>query len=266
MTGSAGSRDRQPMPGRAGLVALGAGALGISIALTATSMIVPTLLPDPGSRGQRELRHYFDITADSSLPAWWLTGLLLAAALAHATAGFAARLGRVRGAWCWFVGAAVLAVLSLNEHALLSERLETLAGALVAVTGFSRPVLAAGVVAGFLLTIALARLAAGERGRAGSLLVAGAMLLAGSTAAGALAVGSPLSDHAEWLGRIAGVLLLTAAAMSAFSVTPGAAGVRVYHRGGAPPAGIAAPVPAAVPVAAPREERVPDALLAAEAE
>lgn len=265
MTGAVGSHDRRSAFGRAGV-----GALGVTIALTATSVIVPALLPDPGSRGYRELQHYFDVTADSSLPAWWITSLLLAGALAHAVAGFATRLGRIRGAWCWFIGAAVLAVLSLNEHALLSERLETLSGALVAVTGFPRPVLAAGVAGGLVVATALGLLAARERGRTRWLLVAGAILLAGATAAGVLvqnlvasgatglvAAAATLVEHAGWFGSAAGVLLLTAGATSAVSVTPDRSGVRVCHRRVERPAGIAAPVPVAVPDGGPREQEVP---------
>ncbi|MPZ64765.1 MAG: hypothetical protein GEU83_04360 [Pseudonocardiaceae bacterium] len=240
--------------------------MGISIALTATSMIGAALLPETASQGQRELQRYFDVTAESSLPAWWMTSLLLAAALAHASAGFITRLGRLRGAWCWVLGAAGFAVLSANEHALLAQRLETLGAALAAVTGFPRPVLAAAVAAGLLMATALALLAYRERRRTRWLLAAGAILLAGSTAAGALTqnlvaggatgfagAGSVLADNAGWLGRAAGALLLAAAAMSTMSVTRSREGVRVCHRR----AGPRAIVTASVPAADPREEGVP---------
>lgn len=250
--------------------AVGISAVGISIVLTATSMIGPALLPDTAGRGQRELQRYFDVTAESSLPAWWMTSLLLVTALAHATAGLGTRLGRLPGAWCWLLGAAVFAVLSADEHALLSERLGTLAVAVTTVTGFPRPVLAAAVAAGLLVGTALALLAARERGRTRWLLAAGAILLAGSTAVGGLTqnlvagaatgfagAGSVLLDNAGWLGRAAGALLLTAAAMSAMSVTRSRAGVRVCHRRAEPQAGVAATVPTSVPAASPREQQVP---------
>lgn len=268
MTVPAGSHDRRPL-----LIPAGIAALGVTVALTATSVIVPVLLPDPVSRGQRELRHYFDVTADSSLPAWWATSLLLAAALAHAMASFATRVGRVGGAWCWSLGAVVLAVLSLDEHALLSERLETLGAALVAVTGFGRPILAAGVASAVVVAVALVLLTVRERRRTGWLLVTGAILLTGSSIAGAPAAGSVLVTAFGWLGRIVGVLLLAAAAMSAVSLdstTTTSAGrsgsgcIRIRHHaaGHAVSARPAVPVPAA----GRREDKVPEPLMAAEAE
>lgn len=236
--------------------AVGIGAVAISLVLTAASMIGPALLPGTASQGQRELQRYFDVTAESSLPAWWLTSLLLAATLAHAAAGFVTRMGRLRGAWCWWLGAAVFAVLSANEHALLSQRLETLAAAVTAVTGFPRPVLAAALAAGLLVATALTLLAAREPGRTRWLLAVGAILLAGSTAAGALAQ-SLVTGNAGWLGRAAGAMLLAAAAMSTLSVTRSQTGIRVCPRRAGPPAGVAAPGPAPARAAGPREEGVP---------
>lgn len=247
MTGPAGARGGRSVSGRVGIATPGVVASGVSMALAAASMISASP-PHPGSRGQHELQRYFDVTADSSLPAWWSTSLLLVCALAHAVTGFATRLGQVRGAWSWFIGAVVLAVLSLNEHALLSERVETLSGAVVTVTGFPRPVLAAGVAAGLVAATALVVLAVRERGRTRWLLVVGASLLAG----GALADGYLPPNPAGWLGSTAGALLLTAAAVSAVSVTPGREGVRLRHRRAAPPVGVATPTPAAT-----QEQEVP---------
>lgn len=108
-----------------------------------------------------------------------------------------------------------------------------------------------------MVTTALVLLAVHEGGRTRWLLVVGAVLLAGGAAAGALTEEHLLVDPAGWLGRIAGVLLLAAAAMSAVSATPGRSGVRLRHRRAEPSAGVAAPAPASVPAAGPREQEVP---------
>lgn len=252
MTQAAGRRDRHPGLARAGLVALAS-----CVVLAATSMALPVLLPDPPTRGHRALLHYFDVAANTTLPAWWATALLLTAALAQGMAGVTSRIGRMRGAWCWFTGAAVLAVLSLDEHTQLYERLETLEGALVAVTGFPHPVLATGAAVGLTVATALALLAIREPGRTRWLLVAGTTLLLGSVTAHVVALqlngsgaGHLLVTHSGWLSRTIGALLLAAAGLSAVTVTRDGTGVRLRRRTAprqrltAPRASLPAPVPA----------------------
>ncbi len=262
MAGSAGVQHRRPGPARAGMVALGG-----CIALAATSMALPALLPHPPARVHRELAHYVDVASNTSLPAWTATVLLLAAALASGVAGVAGRIGRVRGSWCWFAAAAVLAVASLDEHTELYERLGTLAVAVTALTGFPYTVRAAGAVAGIAVATVLALLAIRAPTRTRWLLLAGAPLLLGGAAAGALALQLPaggagyvLVVHGGWLGRAVGAVLLAAAACSAVAVTRHPTGVRLRHRSagsGTAPAAPSEPAPEPVNESAPEPVNEP---------
>ncbi|MQA14769.1 MAG: hypothetical protein GEV09_11510 [Pseudonocardiaceae bacterium] len=231
-----------------GVTAFGVTAFGVSVALAAASIAVPALIHHPLTRGDGELRRYLDVFVDSNLPAWWSTGVLLVAALGHATAGVASRIARIPGAWCWWVGAAVLAVLSLDEHTQLYERTGVLGDEIAALTGWPYPVAVAGSVAGLGVTATLAVLATRVRAATRWLLVAGVATVAGCAAAAALAqdlllsggvldVVAVLAYHAGWLGGNVGALLLLTAARSAVSVIPEGAGIRLrYHTATPPPA------------------------------
>ncbi|MGH4014151.1 MAG: hypothetical protein ACRDSL_09530 [Pseudonocardiaceae bacterium] len=204
---------------------LGTGAVVVSLALCLVSVAV-VLVEHPLG----ELRRYLDVAEEANLPTWWSTVLLLVAALAHGVAGLAATQARVPAGGAWFVGAAVLAVLSLAEHTGLHHRLDGIGRQLAGDTALTADWLPLGAVAGLGVVAMLTLLAMRLRGRAGRLLGAGGAVLLGCALGGELAVrlllerGEServyvLTYHAAELGENVGAALLLAAAMSVLTLT-----------------------------------------------
>ena len=202
--------------------------IGGSLLLSALSLTVVLLAPviEPAFR---EWRLYLDVLVEDNLPTWWSTALLATAALGHALVGVAARAARAPGARCWYVSAAVLTVLSLDEQTQLHERSDALGRRLVTYDTYPFHWLIPGAVAGLAVVGALALLAVRVHGRTRWLLVSGVTVLLGCAlglelvqgffmADGNENLGFALTYHAEELGENVGALLLLAAASSAVSM------------------------------------------------
>ncbi|MGH3904273.1 MAG: hypothetical protein ACRDTE_08795 [Pseudonocardiaceae bacterium] len=215
---------------------IGPGAVAVSLALCLVSMAVALVGQPIG-----ELRDYLDVREVANLPTWWSTVLLLVAALAHGVAGLAARLARVRTGGAWFVGAGVLAMLSLSEHTGLHQRLDGAGRQLLGDTALTTDWLPLGAVAGLGVIATFALLAVRLRGRAAGLLGAGGLVLLGCALGGELAVrlllergGSGgayvLTYHAAELGENLGAALLLAAATSVLTLTRDHGVLRLRYR------------------------------------
>lgn len=136
-------RSRAPSPtARTGLRS-GDRALVIVLGVTALALVVigaavPNqpwfpALADPDS----QVRLFFDPTSEANLWTWFNVVLLAAAAAAHAVTGWLRRRAGEAAAG-WFVVAAFLAVLSLDDLASLHERLDAVGRALGAGEGALR--------------------------------------------------------------------------------------------------------------------------------
>lgn len=210
--------------------AIGLAALGITAALNVASMAVPALVHHPLTRDRGEIQVYLDVFEEGNLPTWWSTGLLVAAALAHVVVGVLARAAGTRGAWAWFVSAGMLAVLSLDDHTSLHERLDRIGRLLVRFEAFPGYWLLPGIVAGAIVAIALSLLAVRLRGAARWCVAGGSALLLASAMGGELLQGLLVAEgesgplyvltyHAEELGENVSVLLMLAAAACSLTVT-----------------------------------------------
>ncbi len=214
--------------------------IGGSLLLSATSLTVVLLVPELES-AFREWRLYFDVLVEDNLPTWWSTALLATAAVVHALVGVAGRAAGAPGARCWYISAAVLMALSLDDHTQLHERSEALGRAVVTADGYPFYWLIPGAVAGLAVMGALALLAVRVHGRTRWLLISGVTMLLGCAlglelvqgffmADGNENLGFVLTYHVEELGENISALLMLAAASSAVSITREAAGFAVRYR------------------------------------
>jgi len=218
----------RPAPVRLGRV--GWWLLGVSVVLNVLSMAIPALVDHPLTTERGEVRVYFDVFSEGNLPTWWSVGLLVLTATAHAVTGALAAAAKVRGAWAWFVSAAVLGALSLDDHTSLHERLERVGQEWVTFERFPGYWLVPGVLAGLLVATALGLLAVRLSGATRWCMVAGLALLLGSALGMELVQGLLVAEgesgplyvlvlHAEELGENLGVLLMLTAAARSLAVT-----------------------------------------------
>ena len=237
----AASEERPATPQPMRLRALGWTLVGVSVALSVASMAVPALIHHPLTRNRGEIQVYLDVFEEGNLPTWWSTGLLVAAALLHAIVGLAARTGRTRGAWAWFITASVLGVLSLDDHTALHERLGRIGKQWVDFDGFPGYWLLPGLFAAGVVVAGFAVLASRLTGAGRWYLIGGCALLLASAMGGEalqglwVAVGESgpiyvLTYHAEELGENFGVLLLMAAAFQSLTVTRGDGRLSLAYR------------------------------------
>jgi hypothetical protein len=203
--------------------------LGVSVTLNVLSMAIPTLVDHPLTTERGEVRVFFDVFSEGNLPTWWSVSLLVLTSVAHAIAGVLAVARRIRGAWAWFVSAAVLAALSLDDHAALHERLERVGQAWVTFERFPGYWLVPGIFAGLLVAGSLGLLAARLRGAVRWCMVAGLALLLGSAMGMELVQGLLVAEgesgplyvlvlHTEELGENLGVLLMLVAAVRSLDI------------------------------------------------
>ncbi|WP_020672127.1 hypothetical protein [Amycolatopsis nigrescens] len=207
--------------------------LAVTVVLNVASMAVPALIDHPLTRDRGEVRDYLDVFVEGNLPTWWSTGLLVVAAVTHVLTGVLARADRAvanQAALAWFATAAMLGVLSLDDHTQLHERLDRVGRQLVSYDGFPFYWLLPGLVAAVIVAAALLSLGFRLRGTARWCMLGGCALLLGAALGGELVQGlliaggedGPryvLAYHAEELGENLGVLLLLAAAVRSMCIT-----------------------------------------------
>jgi hypothetical protein len=204
--------------------------LGVSVVLNVLSMAIPALIDHPLTTERGEIRVYFDVFSEGNLPTWWSVGLLVLTAVTHAVTGALAVAGRVRGAWTWFVSAAVLGGLSLDDHTALHERLERIGQDWVSFERFPGYWLVPGIFAGLVVAGALGLLAAKLTGATRWCMIAGLALLLGSAMGMEFVQGLLVAEgesgplyvlvlHAEELGENLGVLLMLTAAVRSLDIT-----------------------------------------------
>lgn len=217
-------------------------AFGATVTLSVASMAVPAVIHHPLTRDRGELRLYLDVGEESNLPTWWSTALLVTATLAHIALGSLARARHRRGAWAWFASAAMLGLLSIDEHTSLHERLDRVGRRLVTYQEFPFYWLLPGLAAGATVATALLLLAVRLRGPARWCMIGGCALLFGSALGGELLQGLQLAAergsgpayvltmHAEELGETTGVLLMLAAAAHSLTIIRRSDGIRLDYR------------------------------------
>ena len=204
--------------------------LGVSVVLNVLSMAIPALIDHPLTTERGEIRVYFDVFSEGNLPTWWSVGLLVITAVAHAVTGALALVKRVRGAWAWFVSAAVLGALSLDDHTSLHERLERVGQSWVTFERFPGYWLVPGIAAGIVVAVALGLLAYRLQGATRWCMIAGLGLLLGAAMGMELIQGLLVAEgesgplyvlvlHAEELGENLGVLLMLTAAIRSLNIT-----------------------------------------------
>ncbi len=110
----------QPLRWRRLLIVL----LGGSAALVALSLLLPVLVDHELTRDRGDVRVFTYVGNEANLPTWWTVTLLVGAAVLHVQAGALARRAGARGAAAWWVFAALLALLALDELTALHERLD----------------------------------------------------------------------------------------------------------------------------------------------
>lgn len=190
--------------------------LAVSGAIVALSLFLP--------------RGFTYVSEEANLPAWWTGLLLVGAAGLHLQAGILARRSGSRGAVSWWLLAALLAMLSLDEIAGLHERLQELVLTLTD-TSFAAAWVVLGIpiaIAGTVVTLVLAR----RLPRRSTLLAVGGIGLLLASAVGLEAVGGLIladqpilsrgSDlgyllvmHLEEFGEMAGAALAACSPLAA---------------------------------------------------
>jgi hypothetical protein len=213
--------------------------LGVSVTLNVLSMAIPALVDHPLTTERGEVRVYFDVFSEGNLPTWWSVALLVVTAVTHAVTGVLA--GKARAAWPWFVSAAVLAALSLDDHTALHERLERIGQDWVTFERFPGYWLVPGIFAGLLVAGALGLLAVRLRGVTRWCMVAGLGFLLGSAMGMELVQGLLVAEgergplyvlvlHAEELGENIGVLLMLTAAVRSLEITRDVGSLSLRYR------------------------------------
>jgi hypothetical protein len=225
------------------LRSLGWTVLAITVGLNVASMAVPALIHHPLTRDRGEIQLYLDVFVEGNLPTWWSVGLLVIAAVTHAGVGV---LARGQGGWAWFVSAAMLGLLSLDDHTQLHERLDRIGRQIVSFERFPFYWLIPGALAGLFVAGALLLLGKRLAGAARWCMIAGCALLLAGALGGELLQGLLIAQgesgplyvltyHAEELGENLGVLLMLAAAALSLRITCGPAGMTFGYR----PTGVA---------------------------
>ncbi|HVL86370.1 MAG TPA: hypothetical protein VM367_19045 [Pseudonocardia sp.] len=220
--------------------------VAVTAAIGASSLLAvlgaPVLEP-----AARDLRLFLDVLVEHNLPTWWSVSLLLLAALAHVAAYRGARLAGDPAAAGWLVTAAVLTLLSLDDHSQLHERTERLGRLAAGSTGeggFPFYWLLPGAVAGLGIVAAVGLLAARVRGRCRLLLLGGVGLLLVCAlgleavqgrfmAAGDEGLGFVVGYHVEELGENVAALLMLGAALAAVRLERDGRGLLLRYTGGA---------------------------------
>ncbi|GAB3432779.1 hypothetical protein [Actinophytocola sediminis] len=204
--------------------------LGVTVLLNVLSMAIPALIDHPLTTERGEIRVYFDVFSEGNLPTWWSVALLVLAAVSHAVAGALAVAAGIRGAWAWFVSAAVLGGLSLDDHTSLHERLERIGKDWVTFEKFPGYWLVPGIIAGLVIVVALGLLAWRLSGVTRWCMIGGLALLLGSAMGMEFVQGLLVAQgesgpiyvlvlHAEELGENLGVLLMITAAVRSVTIT-----------------------------------------------
>lgn len=215
--------------------------LAVTVGLNVLSMAVPALIDHPLTTNRGEIQNYVDVFMEGNLPTWWSVALLTMGAVVHAVVGGLARAHGVRGGWAWFVSAAVLAALALDDHTQLHERLDRIGTQITTFERFPHYWVLPGLVLGALVATGLLVLAVRLSGPARWFMIGGCALLLGSalgmeTLQGvliALQESGPLyvlTYHAEELGENLGVLLMLVAAAKSTSVTRDGLSFRITYR------------------------------------
>jgi hypothetical protein len=200
--------------------------LGVSVTLSFLSMAIPALIDHPLTTERGEIRVYFDVFSEGNLPTWWSTALLALTAVTHAVTGVLAP----RFKFAWFVSAAVLAALSLDDHTSLHERLERVGQSWVTFERFPGYWLVPGIFAGLAVAVALGLLAVKLTGVTRWCMVGGLALLLGSAMGMEFVQGLLVAEgesgplyvlvlHAEELGENIGVLLMLTAAVRSLAIS-----------------------------------------------
>ena len=200
--------------------------LGVSVTLSVLSMAIPALIDHPLTTERGEVRVYFDVFSEGNLPTWWSVGLLVLTAVTHAVTGALAP----RFKFAWFVSAAVLAALSLDDHTSLHERLERVGQSWVTFERFPGYWLVPGIFAGLAVAVAFGLLAVKLQGVTRWCMIAGLALLLGSAMGMEFVQGLLVAEgesgplyvlvlHAEELGENLGVLLMLTAAVRSLDIT-----------------------------------------------
>lgn len=215
-------------------------ALGITVTLNVASMAVPASIDHPLTTNRGPIQVYLDVFEEGNLPTWWSVALLSTAALAHGATGALARAGRARAAWAWFVTAGVLALLSLDDHTQLHERLLLIGKQWITFDGFPFYWVLPGLLAGTVVATALLALAVRLTGTERWCMIGGCVLLLGSalgieTLQGLLIAADEsgplyvLTYHVEELGENLGALLLLAAAIRSVTITRQEKTLRIHY-------------------------------------
>lgn len=217
---------------------------GVALLLVLVGGIVPNQPWFPGlSEPDSQVRLMFDVTSEMNVWAWFNVVVLAAAGGAHALVGVLHR-SRAQPAWPWFLVAACLVALSLDDLAALHERLEPVGRRLGAGDGL---LAAAWVLPGLLVAAAfvwaarilVTRLAGGSR----VLLIVGLVSFLGA-AFGLEALGFAVLDlvgggggpvyvgiaHLEELLEAWGAVLVLASAVASTTISVGTEGLRLGLR------------------------------------
>lgn len=219
----------QPVRWRRVLVVL----LAISSGLVALSLFLPVLIDHELTRDRGDVRVFTYVGNEANLPTWWTVSLLVVASLLHMQAGVLASRSQARGAGAWWVLAALLAMLALDELTALHERLDVWGLALTD-AGFAFPwlVLGAPIAVGM---IAVAVIAARHLPRRSTMLSLSGIGLLFFSAVGLEAVGGILLGdqqgeyqgenllytllmHLEEFGEMAGAALAVCGPLAALRI------------------------------------------------
>ncbi len=207
--------------------------LAISGAIVALSLFLPVLVKHELTRDRGDIRVFTYVGNEANLPTWWTVTLLVGASLLHLQAGVLARRSDARGASAWWVFAALLALLGLDELTALHERLDVWGVALTD-AGFAFPWLVLG--APIAIGIAAVALVAGRHlpTRTTILSLGGIGLLffsaVGLEAVGGLLLGDQQGEfqgestiytllmHVEEFGEMAGAALAVCGPLAALRI------------------------------------------------
>lgn len=180
----------RPMNVRALLVGLA----GVGVGLVLLSYAVPRIGSGPlFSEWDGAIGLFFNVDAESNLPAWWSSLVLGSAAILYAGAGW---LARRRGAGLvlpWVVIGAILAAMSIDESAQVHENLGTLVGSVPVGLHFTWLVIGAPLAVGLIVAVGLLGMRLPHRVRIAALVGFG-VFFAG--AVGLEFVGGYVDDHA----------------------------------------------------------------------
>ncbi|NJC24378.1 hypothetical protein BJ994_003454 [Arthrobacter pigmenti] len=128
---SAPARAGRPVRWRRLLLGLGV----VHALVVGFSLIAPLLTGE--ARGQTLFSVYFDVNYEGNFPTWWAVVQLTAATVTLLFAALLSRYQKVRGSAAWWILAAMVFLLCLDEGTWLHERLDGLAMQFVDVDDFT---------------------------------------------------------------------------------------------------------------------------------